>query len=503
MAAEVRAGSGEVQRRLAAIMFTDVVGCTALTERDETRAIGVRDRHRERVRSLATQFQGSVVETPGDEALVRFPSALLAVDCALAIQAALRDDPDLALRIGIHVGDIVERDGEAIGEGVNLAARIRPLADPGGVCVSSAVYDLVRNHPHIAGRSLGSHALKNVSQPMEVFALEPQLSGGLRPLQSRKLAGALIGGVAALALGYGLYASNRAAVLSWIALNAPRIFSSPIEQQIGFATTSDEVRIAYATTGEGPPLFFVLGWASHLERGMGSPLYDRGGMIEWNSRNHLFVRYDGRGFGLSDRDVDDFSLDARVRDLEAVVDAIGAEKVSLLAVSAGGPTAIAYAVRAPERVSNLILLNTMLGTADMTAERREQWLGMTALFRTSWDSPVVRSMMVAFLAPEADEVTQRVVSEFLRISGDGPAVAGFLEELLEIDTRPLATQIEARTLVIHASGDAAVPVSAGRDLAATIPGARFEIIEGGHMPEAASEAGRVRELTAAFLAEAR
>jgi adenylate cyclase len=107
-------------------MFTDVVGYTALTERDEAAAIRVRAQHRELVQTIVGQFEGEVVDATGDESLSIFPSALRAVDCALALQGALRSYPDLRLRIGIHLGDVVRRNGEVVGEGVNVGARIRP-----------------------------------------------------------------------------------------------------------------------------------------------------------------------------------------------------------------------------------------------------------------------------------------------------------------------------------------------------------------------------------------
>ena len=483
-------------RQLAAIMFTDIVGYTALTERDESGAITVRDRHRAIVRPLVEQFEGELVETPGDESLAAFPSALLAVDCALALQAALRDDRDLRLRVGIHLGDVVRREGEIIGDGVNVAARIRPLARPGGICVSEAVYRMVRNHPHVRGQSLGPQALRNVDGRIEVFALETA-SGSVRPRSRGALK--VAGGIVAMAvLSYGVYLPNRAAILSSVAINAPLLFTDPIEQKLGFATTSDGTRIAYATTGEGSPLVFVLGWATHLERGIGSPIYDNTGWVRAISRDHLFVRYDGRGFGLSDRDVEDFSLDARVRDLEAVVDALRLDRFAIYAVSAGGPTGIAYAARHPERVSALVFVGTGT-TFSLDADGREQWDGMLKLYRTSWDSPVVRSMMITWLDPDADEITQRVVSEFLRVSGDGPAVSGFFREFWQIDASDAARSLRVPTLVIHGQNDSPVPLRWGRDLASLIPGARFEILQGADHFEATMGSPRIPKLIAEFL----
>jgi class 3 adenylate cyclase/pimeloyl-ACP methyl ester carboxylesterase len=497
--------SDGVERKLAAILSADVVGYSRLMAKDEAATIRTLTDYREAIAMLVRQHRGRVVDSPGDNVLAEFPSALEAVRCAVEIQrtlhvrnADLPAERKMEFRIGVHLGDVVVEGDRIYRDGVNIAARLEGLAEPGGVCVSEPIYQLVRNRSHIRARSLGPQSLKNVDQPMKVFALATESPSARPQPRSRRVIGVLAGMAAIWVLGYAIYAPNRVAILSSIALTAPLIFADPIEQEIGFATTSDGVRIAYATTGEGPPLVFVLGWATHLERGFGSPLYDREGWIRWYSNRHLLVRYDGRGFGLSDRNAEDFSLDARVRDLEAVVDSVGLDRFAIYAVSAGGPTAIGYTVRHPERVSRLVFGGTFArGRRDF--EVRRQWEGMISLFRTSWESLVVRSMMVTFLAPNANEIEQRVLSEFLRISGDGPAIAGFFQAGMEIDTRELALRIEVPTLVIHGHEDHTVPLEQGRDLASLIPGARFEIIRGAdHMQ--ALDCPKTRELVAEFLA---
>jgi class 3 adenylate cyclase/pimeloyl-ACP methyl ester carboxylesterase len=488
-------------RRLAAIMFTDVVGYSALTERDEPGAIEIRERHRDLVRPLVARFQGQLIDATGDETLAVFPSSLMAVDCALAIQASLRDDPELKLRIGIHLGDILMREAEVAGEGVNIASRIRPLADPGGICVSGPVWELVRNRSYISARPLGSKSLKNVSQPVEVFAL------GTGPQQRAKRVdrrvAILVGCIALLAVGYGVYATNRAAIQSYLMLTLPRYIGNPIEQQIGFATTGDGVRIAYATTGQGPGLVLVVGWATHLERGLLSPMYDASDNIRWMSRRNLFVRYDGRGFGLSDRDVTDFSLDARVRDLEAVADALGLDRFSMLAISSGGPTAIAYAARHPQRVSRIVFLSAAVSWGPSPAQIREhpvitserEWSAMLDLFRSGWESAVVRGTMADLLFPELSDARRRVIIEFLRISGSGAAVAEFHGTVG--DATDLARRVEVPALVIHTEADPIVPLSYGRRLASLIPGAQLKIVDGYHTPSTPA----VFEAISSFLAE--
>jgi class 3 adenylate cyclase/pimeloyl-ACP methyl ester carboxylesterase len=464
-------------RQLLAIMFTDVVGYTALTERDEAAAVRVRTQHRDLVRTLVEQFEGEVVDAPGDESLSIFPSALRAVDCALALQGALRSHPDIRLRIGIHLGDVIRRGGEVVGEGVNVAARIRPLAEPGGICVSEPVYHMVRSRAHVRAHALGQQSLKNVSAPLAVYALavaevEPARSA---PRRRRILWAA----AAALLIVAAASALNRDAILAWVALNAPRYFARPIEQTIGFAQTADGARIAYATTGEGPAIVNVLGWGTHIEGGFNSPLYDAAGLLPMSSAQHLFVRYDGRGFGLSDRDVQDFSLEARVRDLEAVVEALGLDRVGLYAMSAGGPTAIAYTVRHPGRVTRLVLASTF--ARPVPSDGLDRIRRSLPLFETDWQVPAVANIMIDWLAPNIDEVNRRVAGEFMRRSGSGPAVAGFFRAMLEIDVSAEAPRVSVPTLVVHGRDDQPVPVDAGRTLASLIPNAHFEIVEGGHL----------------------
>jgi pimeloyl-ACP methyl ester carboxylesterase/class 3 adenylate cyclase len=472
--------SGE-QRQLLAIMFTDVVGYAALTERDEAAAVKVRDHHRSLVGTLVEQFDGQLIDATGDESLSIFPSALRAVDCALALQGALRSHPEFRLRIGIHLGDVIHRGGEVIGEGVNIAARIRPLAEPGGIAVSEPVYQLVRSRAHVIGNPLGPQALKNVGEPVQVFTLFTEEHSHPIPQRSsrrRVWVACLVGAISIAAI---LIAVNRAPLMAWVALNAPRWIGTPVEQEVGFTETSDGVRIAYATSGSGPPVVFVVGWGTHLKEGIGSPLYDRAGFIRRLSARNTLVRYDGRGFGLSDRDVEDFSLEARVRDLEAVADALSLPRFAILGMSAGGPTAIAYAYEHPERVSKLLLGSSTVGPAaspEATPFSEEEFLGMMDLSRTSWSSPRVRMMWVETLAPQADEVGRRVLSEFMRVCCDGATLAGFFMEYALLDTSEMARQLRVPTLVIHGDEDQTVPMEHGRVLASLIPGSRLEILEG-------------------------
>jgi TolB-like protein/class 3 adenylate cyclase len=201
----------QAERRLAAIMFTDIVGYTALMAESEERGLRARERHRTVLGPLAEQYGGRIVDENGDELVLSFASAVDAVNCALAGQSALRDDAELRLRIGIHLGDVVFEHGRIYGDGVNVAARIRPLADPGGVCVSDEVQHAVQNQENIATRSLGARELKNVPRPVEVFTVSgkaqpPRLASVAAPEPRRRsflLAAWVAAVVVVMAIGAG------------------------------------------------------------------------------------------------------------------------------------------------------------------------------------------------------------------------------------------------------------------------------------------------------------
>jgi TolB-like protein/class 3 adenylate cyclase/Flp pilus assembly protein TadD len=195
-------------RRLAAILFSDIVGYTALMGESEKSGLRVRRRHRRLLRDFAARYRGSIVDENGDELVLIFPSALSAASCALAAQAALADDPELKLRIGIHLGDVIFEGQRIYGDGVNVASRIRPFAQPGGVAVSEPVFDALKNQSAIQATPLGEHALKNVSRVLAVYSVtgSPELPSSTAALRSepwvRRLA---IGAAVAVALGGTLY----------------------------------------------------------------------------------------------------------------------------------------------------------------------------------------------------------------------------------------------------------------------------------------------------------
>lgn len=468
-------------RKLAAILFTDIVGYTSLVSKDERRAAEVRARHRHLVQTLVAQFKGEWIEETGDETMSAFPSSVEAVHCALAIQAALADDSDLKVRIGIHIGDVLEQDGKLIGDGVNLAARIRPLAQPGGICVSERVWEDVRNRPEVQGAFLGDQRLKNVDHLLRVWAVSAPTASGRRAFRRRSLPGAW---------KKAAIAASVLVVLATVALLVPPVRNGILmvlfreglfsvlpkyDQKIAFTTASDGVRIAYATTGDGPPVVVVLGWFSHIERGGQSP--GRNPFVTGLLGKHRLVIYDGRGTGLSDHHIKDYSLDAKVRDLEAVIEAAGLKRFGLFGISAGGPTAIAYTVRHPERVTRLAFYGSF---PRLDPRQVDQWKAMIGLARVGWgqDNPAFRQVFTSLFIPDGDSFSYSVFNEFQRISTGPDDAVGFMTSMLETDVRALAPRVRVPTLVVHLRGDAIVPFELGREIASLIPGAALVTIEG-------------------------
>jgi adenylate cyclase len=170
--------SPERRRKLAAIMFTDMVGYSALTQKNESLALDLLEEHRRLLRPLFPKHGGKEVETAGDAFFVEFDSALNAVNCAIEIQdtlfkrnANLESDKHIILRIGLHVGDVVHVGSHLHGDGVNIAARIEPLAKPGGICISEDVFRQIHNKIEIPLQKLPTAKLKNIKSPIGVFCI--------------------------------------------------------------------------------------------------------------------------------------------------------------------------------------------------------------------------------------------------------------------------------------------------------------------------------------------
>ena len=249
-----------------------------------------------------------------------------------------------------------------------------------------------------------------------------------------------------------------------------------VEQQIRFCAAEDGVRIAYATHGHGPPLVKAANWMTHLEFDWRSPIWRH--WLDGLARGRTVVRYDERGCGLSDWEVDRLSLDAWVEDLEAVVDATGLEHFPLLGLSQGGAIAIAYAVRNPDRVSHLVLVGCYAQgwrLRSKTPEQRERTELLMSAMRVGWagGDPTFRRLFAHRFMPDATPEQMEWWDELQRASTSAENAARLRSTWGDIDVTNLLERVTSPTLVLHARNEVAVPFDQGRLLATRIPGARF------------------------------
>jgi len=175
-------------RQLAAIMFTDIVGYTAMMQQNEEKAVAVIKHYNSALEKWVTNFNGQVLNYYGDGSLCIFSSATDAVNCSLAVQKDLKSEPVVPLRIGLHIGEVFFEDAKALGDGVNVASRVQSLGQENTILVSEEIYDKIKNNPSVVAVSLGHFDFKNVGRSMEVFALKNE---GLFVPQRKKMEGKL------------------------------------------------------------------------------------------------------------------------------------------------------------------------------------------------------------------------------------------------------------------------------------------------------------------------
>jgi DNA-binding winged helix-turn-helix (wHTH) protein/alpha-beta hydrolase superfamily lysophospholipase len=255
----------------------------------------------------------------------------------------------------------------------------------------------------------------------------------------------------------------------------------PSRQEIRFCVTADKVRLAYAKVGTGYPLVRVANCFNHLDFEWEGPIWRH--WIRDLATGHSIVRYDGRANGLSEWDVEDISLQAWVHDLETVVDTAGLSRFALLGHSQGGATAIAYAVRHPERVSHLVLL----GGYSRGAHHREHpgavevRRALETLVQQNWGktNPSFFQLVTNMYIPEkATPEEQQWFKDLQLISVSPTNLVRTMQACDEINVRALLPSVSAPTIVFHSDRDRVAPSEEGRILAAEIPGARFVPLAG-------------------------
>jgi class 3 adenylate cyclase/pimeloyl-ACP methyl ester carboxylesterase len=457
------------ERRLAAIFAGDIAGYSRLMSLDEEDTLRrLKAHHRELVDPKVTEHRGRIVKTTGDGILVEFISVVDAVCCAVDIQRGMAErnseipaDKRIEFRIGINLGDIIIDGGDIYGDGVNVAARLEGMAKPGGICISRQAYDHVEGKVPLVYRPLGAQQLKNIPKPVEVYAIDLDDDSG-------------------------------------------QIDPERVQLKVNYCRAPDGVRLAYATVGTGPPLVKTANWMNHVE-------------LDWESsitryfflalaRDFALLRYDARGNGLSDWDVEELSLDAWVSDLETVVDAAGLDRFPLLGISQGCAISVAFAVRHPERVSHLVLYGGFARGAYRRAKNElelQKAKALATLIRTGWgeETPVFRQLFSSLFMPGGTQEQLQKFAERQRKTTSAECAYRYFETTRNLDVSELLAKVTVPTLVMHKRDDQVQPFEAGRELAARIPGARFVALQGqNHFPlEQDPETARMLEEIKLFL----
>lgn len=253
--------------------------------------------------------------------------------------------------------------------------------------------------------------------------------------------------------------------------------------QVRFCTASDGVRLAYAISGEGPPLVRAPHWFTHLEHDWTNPAMRP--WVEDLSKRYRLLRFDQRGTGLSDREVPEISTEAHMRDLECVVDAAGYERFALLGLSQGAAFAIAYAANHPERVTHLAVSGGFArgwARRGYPQERIDGLQMQEKLIELGWggDDPSFRQVFSSIFMPDAPVEAIRAFNDFMPLTSSAKTAASIFSKNSRIDVQDEARRVKCPTLVLHSRGDRRIPLEEGRLVAGLIPGARFVTLETGN-----------------------
>ncbi|MGB4952242.1 MAG: alpha/beta fold hydrolase [Rhizobiaceae bacterium] len=435
-----------MERRLAAVFMADMVGYSRLMELDEDGVFNRQKSHRkELIDPEIERCRGRIVKTTGDGLLAEFSSAQDAVRCAIEFQTGMisrekdqNEEQRIRYRIGINLGDVVFDDGDIFGDGVNVAARLEGLAEPGGVCISDIVHQTILDRVPEPFRNMGGQRVKNISRPIQVWQWAPDAE------PERK---------------------------------APEISQ---QQRVKFCQSADGTNLAWASTGSGTPVLKAPNWLNHIEYEWASPVW--GDFLGEFSSLCRLTRFDQRGTGLSDWEVDDISEDRMIDDMLAVADAAGLKRFGLFGISQGAAFCIRFAAKYPERVKFLILLSgyargrMMRGNSDA-----EQFYDAArAMVSSGWGSPspIYRHFFTSAYIPDATRAEGESFDEMQRISTSPENAMRVMAMNAYMDACKDARTVSVPTLVLHMKGDMAVPISEGREIAREVSGAEFVELPG-------------------------
>ena len=434
-----------MKRKLLAVVAADMVGFSRLVENDE---INILSRQKEYFNEIIEpeikKFHGEIIKTTGDGFLATFVSSLDAVESTTNIQKIINfrektqsNDKRIWYRIGINIGDVVLDDGDIFGNSVNIASRLESIADAGDVCITSEIFQNIKNLKSFDISHLGEQHLKNISQKVDVYKIK---------------------------INHEEHNQNKENELL-----------TEANQEIRYCSSKDNTIIAYAKVGNGPPLLKAPNFMSSLEHDWRSPIWMH--LYRFLAEGNTLVRFDQRGNGSSDLDPLEITFNSFVEDMEAVVNESKIDKFPILGVSQGCAVSIAYAIRNPNKVSHLILIGGFARgkgqRGDPSYEEKSKMEQTMILSGWEDENPAFRQYFTTSMIPEGSKEQMDSFNNIMKITTSAKNAAKISSVNDQIDVSDILLKLEVPTLIFHCTDDARVPISEGKFMAANIKNSKF------------------------------
>ena len=434
-----------MKRKLLAVVAADMVGFSRLVENDE---INILSRQKEYFNEIIEpeikKFHGEIIKTTGDGFLATFVSSLDAVESTTNIQKIINfrektqsNDKRIWYRIGINIGDVVLDDGDIFGNSVNIASRLESIADAGDVCITSEIFQNIKNLKSFDISHLGEQHLKNISQKVDVYKIK---------------------------INHEEHNQNKENELL-----------TEANQEIRYCSSKDNTIIAYAKVGNGPPLLKAPNFMSSLEHDWRSPIWMH--LYRFLAEGNTLVRFDQRGNGSSDLDPLEITFNSFVEDMEAVVNESKIDKFPILGVSQGCAVSIAYAIRNPNKVSHLILIGGFSRgkgqRGDPSYEEKSKMEQTMILSGWEDENPAFRQYFTTSMIPEGSKEQMDSFNNIMKITTSAKNAAKISSVNDQIDVSDILSKLEVPTLIFHCTEDARVPISEGKFMAANIKNSKF------------------------------
>ena len=434
-----------MKRKLLAVVAADMVGFSRLVENDE---INILSRQKEYFNEIIEpeikKFHGEIIKTTGDGFLATFVSSLDAVESTTNIQKTINfrektqsNDKRIWYRIGINIGDVVLDDGDIFGNSVNIASRLESIADAGDVCITSEIFQNIKNLKSFDISHLGEQHLKNISQKVDVYKIK---------------------------INHEEYNQNK-----------ENEVLTEANQEIRYCSSKDNTIIAYAKVGNGPPLLKAPNFMSSLEHDWRSPIWMH--LYRFLAEGRTLVRFDQRGNGSSDVDPLEITFNSFIEDMEAVVNESKIDKFPILGVSQGCAVSIAYAIRNPNKVSHLILIGGFSRgkgqRGDPSYEEKSKMEQTMILSGWEDENPAFRQYFTTSMIPEGSKEQMDSFNNIMKITTSAKNAAKISSVNDQIDVSDILLKLEVPTLIFHCTDDARVPISEGKFMAANIKNSKF------------------------------